>query len=82
MLATELNHSHLRSAIIGYIGTSDALRSSLYVVSTFDDEDNFERDIAKMRKDSSWASTWVIFVIATFLQTPIDTYTLVGREWP
>lgn len=60
---------------------SDALRSSLYVVLSFDDEDAFENDIAEMRKDGTWASTWVIFATATFLQTPIDTYTLVGRQW-
>ena len=81
IFATELNHSHLRSAIIGYVGASDALRSSLYAVSSFDNEDAFENDVEEMRNDGTWASTWVIFATATFLQTPIDTYTLVGRQW-
>ena len=53
IFATELNHSHLRSAIIGYVGASDALRSSLYAVSSFDDEDAFENDVAEMRKDGT-----------------------------
>lgn len=81
IFVTKLNHFHLQSIIIGHIGVSDALRSSLYVVSAFDNKDNFKRDVAEMQKDGTWASTWVIFATATFLQTPIDTYTLVGHEW-
>ena len=81
IFATEVNHPHLRLAIVNHVDTSDDLRSSLYAVSPFNDEHSFDNDVVEMRNDGTWASTWVIFVTATFLQTPIDTYTLVGREW-
>lgn len=74
MFGTEDHHFALRTTITAHIATDHQFRSILLPLSDFDTDDELQDDIDRMKTNGHWAGTWVIFAMATYLQTPIDIY--------
>ena len=81
IFGTEMHHLALRATITTFIRDNHDVRRTVLQRSFCDTNAELLEHISSMQNDGFWATTWVIYATATYLQTAIQIYTRPADNW-